>query len=169
MDWASGRMRYDAGPGVRSEADLQTLIAFFRARRGAAKTFRFRDPLDHSSAGMTGTPTATDQLLGEGDGVRTVFPLLKRYGEGEEAEMWPITRPVAGSVLASVDGVTASGWTLQGGAIAFATPPAAGAVVRAGFLFDVPVRFAEDTLAIDTATFLAGEAGSVPLIEVREA
>jgi uncharacterized protein (TIGR02217 family) len=100
--------------------------------------------------------------------VRTLFPLVKRYGEGEEAEVRPITRPVAGSAVASIDGVAAGGWTLQGDAIAFATPPAAGAIVRAGFLFDVPVRFAEDTLAIDAATFLAGEAGSVPLIEVRE-
>jgi Conserved hypothetical protein 2217 (DUF2460) len=50
-DWASGRLRFDAGPGVRSEADLQTLIAFFRARRGAARGFRFRDPYDYSSRG----------------------------------------------------------------------------------------------------------------------
>lgn len=168
MDWGSGRMRYDAGPGVRSEADVQTLIAFFRARRGAAKAFRFRDPLDHSSSGMTGTPTAADQLLGEGDGVRVRFPLFKRYGDGEEAEVRPITRPVAGSVTASVDGTIVSGWTLDGGAIVFATAPADGAEVCAGFLFDVPVRFAEDSLSIDLATFLAGEAASVPLIEVRE-
>ncbi len=38
-DWASGRLRFDAGPGVRSEGDLQTLIAFFRARRGARVSF----------------------------------------------------------------------------------------------------------------------------------
>src|SRR3546814_11940385 len=33
-DWADARMRYDAGPGVRTEADLAELNAFFRARRG---------------------------------------------------------------------------------------------------------------------------------------
>ena len=51
------RLRFDAGPGVRSEAELGTLIAFFRARRGAARGFRLRDPFDFSSNGMAGTPT----------------------------------------------------------------------------------------------------------------
>jgi hypothetical protein len=106
-DWASARMRYDAGPGVRSEADLATLIAFFRARRGAAKAFRFRDPLDHSSKDMTGVPGATDQLLGTGDGVRTRFALVKRYGDGADAEVRPITRPVPVSVRVAVGGVEA--------------------------------------------------------------
>ena len=46
--------------------------------------------------------------------------------------------------------------------------PASGAVVTAGFAFDVPVRFAEDSLGVSRATFLAGTAASVPLIELRE-
>ena len=41
------------GPGVRGEADLHDLIAFFRARRGAAVGFRLEDPFDNSSNGMT--------------------------------------------------------------------------------------------------------------------
>ena len=48
------------------------------------------------------------------------------------------------------------------------SPPAAGAQVRAGFLFDVPVRFAEDRLEIAGADFAAGEAPSVPIVELRE-
>ena len=53
--------------------------------------------------------------------------------------------------------------------IRFDSPPSAGAAITAGFLFDTPVRFAEDRIEINRATFLAGEAPSVPLIEVREA
>ena len=61
------------------------------------------------------------------------------------------------------------GWTLEaGGWIAFAEPPVAGAAVSAGYLFDVPVRFAEDRIEVSRASFAAGEAPSVPLIEVRE-
>ncbi len=169
-DWASARMRYAAGPGVRSEADLATLIAFFRARRGAAKAFRFRDPLDHSSKAMTGVPGAGDQLLGTGDGMRTRFALVKRYGTGSDAEVRPITRPVPVSLRVAVGGVeVASGWTLgPGGVIDFAVAPGAVAAVTAGYLFDVPVRFAEDRLGVSLATFMAGEAASVELVEVRE-
>ena len=169
VDWASARLRFDAGPGVRSETDLQTLIAFFRARRGAAKAFRFRDPYDHSSSAMTGTPTAADQLIGVGDGIQTRFSLTKSYGTAGDAEHRPITRPVAASVLVSVDGTAVSGWSLAPkGVISFTVPPPAGKQVRAGFYFDVPVRFETDSLSIDSASFLAGEAATVPLIEVRE-
>jgi uncharacterized protein (TIGR02217 family) len=168
-DWASARLRFDAGPGVRSQADLETLIAFFRARRGAAKAFRFRDPFDHSSRGMTGTPTALDQSIGQGDGIRTQFALTKAYGSGDDAEIRSITRPVAGSIVVAIDGAVRGGWTLApGGVIAFAVAPGVGKAVSAGFLFDVPVRFESDSLSIDGQSFLVGEAASVPLIEVRE-
>jgi uncharacterized protein (TIGR02217 family) len=165
-NWADARLRFDVGPGLRSEADLHALIAFFRARRGAAVGFRFPDPFDNSSNGMTGEAGAGDQKLGAGDGVRTEFPLIKSYG----SQLRRITRPIAGSVRVSVGGLEqASGWTLgERGRISFAAPPPPGADVRAGFRFDVPVRFAEDRLGVGFATFRAGEAPAVPLVELRE-
>ena len=54
------------------------------------------------------------------------------------------------------------------GTIDLTLAPANNAVVSAGYLFDVPVRFAEDRIEVNRATFAAGEAPSVPLIEVRE-
>jgi uncharacterized protein (TIGR02217 family) len=169
VDWAQGRMHFDAGPGIRSETDLETLIAFFRARRGAARGFRFRDPYDYSSAGMAGAPTATDQIIGIGDGSTTHFPLIKHYGTGPDAEVRLITRPVAVSLLVAMNGVSTGAWTLDAsGAINFTTPPPVGQAVTAGFLFDVPVRFAEDKLTVDVNNFLAGDVPSVPLVEIRE-
>jgi uncharacterized protein (TIGR02217 family) len=169
-DWADARLRFDAGPGVRSEEDMRTLIAFFRARRGAAKGFRFRDPFDDSTGGMTGAPSFADQRIGTGDGVATRFPLVKRYGAGAEAQQRRLTRPVAGSVRVGLDGTQVTGWTLEaGGIVAFDVAPPVGATVTAGCRFDVPVRFAEDQLEISGATFAAGEAPSVPLVEIREA
>ena len=168
--WADARLRFDVGPGVRSEAELGTLIAFFRARRGAARGFRLRDPSDYSSNGMTGIPGMADQYLGTGDGLSGSFPLIKRYGAGEDAQVRRITRPVGASLRVSLDGaLQTGGWTLgEGGIVLFTSAPAAGVVVRAGFLFDVPVRFAEDRLDISGAAFAAGEAPSVPVVEVRE-
>lgn len=168
--WSDARLRFDVGPGIRSEAELGVLISFFRARRGAGRGFRLTDPFDFSSNGNTAPPTMTDQVLGIGDGLTASFRLVKRYGDGPEPQIRPITRPHAGSVLVSIDGVEASGWTLEpGGVIALADAPAAGAAIRAGFLFDVPVRFAEDRLEVSGAVFAAGEAPSVPLVEIREA
>jgi uncharacterized protein (TIGR02217 family) len=156
-DWADARMHFDAGPGVRSEAELRALAAFFRARRGAAIGFRFEDPFDHD---------AEDQLLGVGDGVRTAFALVKHYGSQERR----ITRPVAGTVRIAIAGVDrSSGWVLGAyGNVQFDAAPPGGAEVRASFAFDVPVRFAEDRLSFSRATFAAGDIASVPLIEIRE-
>jgi uncharacterized protein (TIGR02217 family) len=169
-DWADARLSFDAGPGVRSEADIGALIAFFRARRGAARGFRFTDPYDDRSCGIGEAPGALDQRLGIGDGVRTEFALQRFYGEGEEAQARRITRPVAGSIRVAVNGVElADGWNHAGmGVIAFDEAPATGVLLTAGFRFDVPVRFAEDRLDINRATFAAGEAPSVPLVEIRE-
>jgi uncharacterized protein (TIGR02217 family) len=106
-----------------------------------------------------------DQLIGTGDALASSFQLVKQYGEQRRS----ITRPEAGSIMVSVDGVAASGWSHAGrGRIVFDAAPPAGAEVRAGFRFDVPVRFAEDRIDVSGVSFAAGEAPSVPLIEIRE-
>ncbi|WP_395392244.1 DUF2460 domain-containing protein [Novosphingobium sp. BL-8A] len=169
--WSNARLRFDVGPGVRSDAELGELIAFFRARRGPARGFRLRDPSDFSSNGMTGAPAATDQELGTGDGILSAFALVKHYGSGEAVQVRRITRPDFATLLVSIDGAIQVGnWTLDDlGVIHFDAAPAAGAVIRAGFEFDVPVRFAEDSLEIAGTAFAAGEAPSVPVVEIREA
>lgn len=163
-EWAAARTRYDVGPGVRSEADIAALLDFFRARMGPARGFRLSDPFDHRSG--AGEVTPFDQRVGAGDGSATRFPLVKRYGEVARR----ITRPVAGSVRVAVGGAETSGFGLDaGGVVELDVAPPAGAAVTAGFVFDVPVRFAEDRLSVSRATFQAGVAPSVPLVEVREA
>ncbi|WP_375402048.1 DUF2460 domain-containing protein [uncultured Sphingomonas sp.] len=154
--WAEARTTYDVWPGVRSEAEVAALLAFFRARLGPARGFRLRDPFDSEGA---------DELLGVGDGTRRRFALVRRYGEQERR----ITRPVPGSVSVRVGGAAVQGFSVEaGGFVVLDEAPGVGVSVRAGFRFDVPVRFAEDRLRVSRATFLAGEAASVPLVEVRE-
>lgn len=167
--WSDARVHFDVGPGIRSEAELAELIAFFRARRGAARGFRISDPFDNSSNGMTGIPTMLDQVIGTGDGLTADFQLSKSYGPEPEPQLRPISRPRPETLAISVNGVLESNWTLLSmGVVRFDQAPAAGAEVRAGFLFDVPVRFAEDRIDVSGVNFAAGEAPSVPLIELRE-
>ncbi len=155
--WAEARTSYDVGPGLRSETDIAVLLAFFRARMGAARGFRLRDPFDFDAVG---------EVVGVGDGVLRRFALVKSYGAMERR----ITRPVGGSVSVALGGVGTSAFSLEaGGWVVLDVAPAVGVVVTAEFAFDVPVRFAEDRLSVARATFLAGVAASVPLVEVREA
>ncbi|MCM2291907.1 DUF2460 domain-containing protein [Allorhizobium sp. BGMRC 0089] len=170
--WANSRRKYDAGSGIKSLADLYSVVAFFEARGGELYGFRFRDPLDNTSTSPGKAISATDQTLGTGDGVTQSFQLIKTYGDSAAAYSRTIAKPVEGSVLVSVNGVTLSSdlysldtttgiVTLKDGHV-----PATGAVVAAGFSFDVPVRFDTDTIEINLEAFNAGRIPSIPLKEI---
>lgn len=167
--WAAGRRRYDAGTGVRSLDDLHAVAAFFEARRGRLHAFRWRDPLDHKSCAPSAVPAPTDQVLGHGDGERRAFALGKAYGDAARAEWRAVTKPVAGSVVVAVDGAPTGAVSVdvETGMVTLDTPLGPGLAVTAGFVFDVPVRFDTDTLEMSLAAFEAGEAPSIPLVEVR--
>lgn len=165
--WAGSRRSYNAGYGVKSLADIEAVIHFFEARRGRLYGFRFRDPFDHKSSSLAETPDAEDQAIGTGDGATTAFQLVKTYQSGPAAYQRQIRKPVAGSVLAAVDGAPASFLVDETtGLVTFAAAPPAGAIVTAGFLFDTPVRFDADAMRINLAAFEAGDIPSIPLIEV---
>ena len=62
-----------------------------------------------------------------------------------------------------------SGWTLDTttGIVTFTTAPANDVIVRAGFEFDVPVRFDSDTLDVTLDFERLGSITSIPLLEIR--
>ena len=165
--WAQGRRRYLIGANLRSLDDMATLTEFFEARRGRLYGFRFRDFADFKSCAPGAGVTATDQMLGTGDGAATVFSLGKAYGDQVRA----ITKPVAGSVRVAVDGLELAGadFTVAAttGRVTLAVPPEPGAAVTAGFVFDTPVRFDADRIEVTLETFGAGRMAAVPLIEIR--
>ena len=160
--------RYDAGSGVKSLEDLVAVLDFFEARRGRLVAFRFRDPFDARSSRIGLPQTAFDQAIGIGDGKTRTFQLAKRYGAGEDGYSRPVTKPVAGSVLVAVAGTPTSAFALDAatGLVTLGVAPAIGAVVTAGFEFDVPVRFDTDHLAVNLSRFDAGDIPAIPLVEV---
>lgn len=164
--WAHSRRRWDAGPGVKSKDDLASLISFFEERRGQLYAFRFKDPADHKSCLPSQTPSSSDQMIGTGDGVNRIFPLIKTYGTGATAYVRAITHPVVVSVLAAVDGSPAAFSLDSDNAIVFDAPPADGVTITAGYEFDIPVRFEADRLELSLDSFEGGDAGPVSLVEV---
>jgi uncharacterized protein (TIGR02217 family) len=172
--WAHSRRRYDAGYGVKTFDALSQVIAFFEERRGRLYGFRWRDRLDHSSAAPDTAVSATDQVIGSGDGATDSFALSKTYGSLYSPYQRPIAKPVAGSVRVAVAGVEAtegSDFTVDAasGMVTFLPGhiPAGGEAVTAGFLFDVPVRFDTDYLEVDLSAFAAGAIPKIPLVEIR--
>jgi uncharacterized protein (TIGR02217 family) len=170
--WAHSRRRYDAGLGVRSLDDLAELIAFFEARHGRLFGFRWKDWTDFKSCAPSLTPGPLDQTIGTGDGARREFSLVKCYASGSQSYARPIVKPVDGTVQVAVNGVArqaGDGVSIDhlSGEVTFVAAPSAGAVVTAGFEFDVPVRFDTDRISTSLTGFAAGEIPSIPVIELR--
>ena len=165
--WEQARRRWDAGLGLRSLDDLHEVVRFFEARRGPLHGFRWKDWLDHKSCAPSATPSPTDQKIGDGDGSNRIYQLVKSYG-GTPPMIRPIAKPVEGTVRVAVDGVEKPALVDHAtGLVTLAAPPPEGAEITAGFAFDVPVRFGSDRLEFNLAAFEAGEAPSIPILEVR--
>ena len=168
--WANSRRRYDVAYGIRRADDLAAVVAFFEARNGRLYGFRYKDWADYKSS-LPSTPTAaTDQQIGTGTGSLKTFQLAKRYTSGAQTWTRTVAKPVAGTVRVALGAVEQmSGWTLNAttGVVTFTTAPGSGVIVRAGFEFDVPVRFDTDMLDVTLDIERLGSITSIPLLEVR--
>lgn len=170
--WQHSRRSYDAGAGMRSIDDLEVLLGFFEARMGQLHAFRWKDWVDCKSCKATHDPLHADQQIGTGDGATQDFQLIKTYHSGAQSYARAIKKPVHGTVRIGVSGAelqTDADFTVDAttGIVRFATAPASGALIFAGYEFDVPVRFDTDRIMASVESFHAGQAPAVPVVEVR--
>ena len=85
--WSQSRAKYNVASGIKTEAQWQALIAFFRARRGMAIGFRFKDWSDYK---------AENQPLKSLGG--NEYQLVKQYVSGAAVYEREISKPVTGTV-----------------------------------------------------------------------
>lgn len=164
---AHSRRRYDIGAGVKSLDDLYVLLSFFEARFGQLYGFLFKDPIDHKSCKPSQTSSATDQLIGYGDDVTTRFLLRKSYSDVAGQYVRPIAFPNLETLQCAMNGqLIEFEFDPQTSEIVFDAAPALGAHITAGFEYYTPVRFDAPHLDISLESFDAGQAISVPIIEV---
>ena len=168
--WLNSRRRYDVAYGIRRADDLAAVVAFFEARNGRLHGFRYKDWADYKSTLPSQAITPTDQQIGTGTGSLTTFQLSKLYTSGAQSWTRATVKPVAGTVrvtLGTAEQLT--GWTLDAttGVVTFTIAPGNGVIVRAGFEFDVPVRFDADMLDVTLDIERLGSITSIPLLEIR--
>ncbi len=161
MNWSAARGKWDVSSGLKNVSQLETLIAFFRARKGKAHGFRFKDWTDHA---------VTVQQIGLGDDETNTFQLVKKYASGTGSETRTITKPVSGTVVVYANGAkqtTGVSVDTTTGVVTFSTAPAQGVVITADFEFDVPVRFDVDEMDVSIENFHLHEWSDIPIIEIR--
>lgn len=159
QNWEIPRRQWQIGYGVQTKQDYEDVLAFFMARRGRARGFRFKDWSDYA---------ITDQIIGTGDGATDQFQIYKRYDDAILPFDRPVTQIVSGSLTVTLNGTPTVLYTLLStGIIDFTSPPGAGVVIRVTCEFDVPVRFDNDQITVDLIWEDAGSIPSIGIIEVR--
>ena len=160
-NWSAARGKWNVASGLKHQTQLNTLIAFFRARKGRAYGFRFKDWTDYR---------ATGQAIGTGEGATKSFQLVKSYVSGAGSETRIITKPVQGTVVPYLTGIKhTSGWLMNTttGILTFLTAPAQGVAITANFEFDVPIRFDTDSMAVTIEQIDLHQWSDIPIIEIR--
>lgn len=174
INWSQARARYDVASGIKTEAQMNELISFFRARRGRAIGFRFKDWSDYR---------AKNQYIAKGDGRRKNFQLIKHYRSIPAIEEYDstkeqyiyeriITKPVNNSYLklyVNSQLIEDGGYSVDfaTGIVKFDERLSNGAILTADFEFDVPVRFDTDHLDMQVDSFELGSWNNIPLVEIR--
>jgi len=162
MNWAQARCKYQAAHGVKTENQMKRLLAFFRARRGRAYGFRFKDWLDY---------TGKKERISIGDGKTKTFQLTKTYtDDAGYTEIRKIRKPVTGTVQIQLGGIVQqAGWSAEytTGMISFAAAPDVDVIITADYEFDVPVRFDTDHCPQSIKNWEIYSWDNIPLVEVR--
>jgi uncharacterized protein (TIGR02217 family) len=156
QNWVRARSSYTISYDT-SESDWPAVRAFFYARRGRARGFRFKDWTDYQAEG--------EAVLVDGSGNM----LLSRSYSDDVGVAYArqITRIVPGTLkLYHADGtdVTAQ-YTERYGLL---TGPAPVGTLYSDYEFDLPVRFDVDTFDLTAETILAASVGKLDVIELIE-
>ncbi len=161
QNWEDPRRSWNAGYGMQNKNDYSRILTFFHARRGRARGFLFKDWSDYQ---------VNDQIIGTGNGVQDQFQITKTYDDTVLPYVRKITRPVASTLVVTLNGTPTTSYTLvAGGIIDFLSPPALGVVVRCTCEFDIPVRFDTDIMTVEMTWEDAATIPAVPIVEVRDA
>ncbi len=168
IDWSVARGQWDVQHGLKDQTDLETLIAFFRAREGMAHGFRFKDWTDY---------TLDRQIIGTTDTSTTTFQIYKRYTSSVNYDR-DITKVLSGAESVWVNNVAI---TEGGGAGEYQLNDNTGIVTLGATLaaqsgtnvevalteFHVPARFGLDKMNV-TLSFFDLHDWPVPIIETRD-
>lgn len=152
--WQNARLKWDVSHALRTPAQMDTLIAFFRVAQGRLNGFRFRDPSDYE---------ASDAPL---SGAGATRQLVKRYSFGLYQYDRVIKKPVAGTVALKRNGANYS---------AFVVNAATGVVTLSGATdgaftwsgeFDVSARFDTDEMSVSLQEWGIRDWQGIPIVEL---
>ena len=162
IKWGHARAKYNVSYGIKTKEQIDEILSFFRARKGRAVGFRFKDWCDYK---------AENELIATGDGDTKIFQLIKNYKSGDGYYVRVITKPVINTIKIYTHNKIFSSEEYEidytCGKIKFLNAPIKNMRIFADFEFDVPVRFDSDYLPISIDDHDIYSCNNINLIEIK--
>jgi uncharacterized protein (TIGR02217 family) len=174
--WTRSRIELSASLSIYDDSTQARILGIFEVAQGSYNGFRCRDWSDYF-AGYAWNPTTrvwsvvTPEVIGTGNGSQTAFQLQKTYTFGGYTATRTVLKPRADTdrpLKMHLNGaVQSTGYTVNyaTGVVTFTSAPGSGVVVAWAGLFDLPVRFADDTLSMNMEARNIGDS-SIRLVEL---
>ncbi len=158
LDREYARQKYLIKNCRLSSLEFEQFSSFFRARRGGNFSFRFRDNVDYQVSG---------QFIAEGDGKLTQCQLVKLYEDPILPYARTINKPVVGSEEFYVNDVNLKVEVdYNTGVVTLPNPLDKGQILTGNFIFDVAVRFTNDSFEYSYSSDGSIELSQIELMEV---
>lgn len=158
LDREYARQKYLIKNCRLSSLEFEQFSSFFRARRGGNFAFRFRDNVDYQ---------VSEQFIAEGDGKLTQCQLVKLYEDPILPYARTINKPVAGSEEFYVNGVNLEVQVdYNTGLLTLPRPLDKDQILIGNFIFDVAVRFTNDSFEYFRSADGSIELSQIELLEV---
>jgi uncharacterized protein (TIGR02217 family) len=174
INWAQARGEWDVSHGLKTDQQVEELLAFFHARFGKAFGFRFKDWSDYRLPRWIDVPgdLAPIPVLFTTDGTTNIVQIVKVYSDLAGFYRRPITKPVVGTVQMLDNGTQTFDFTVDnttgiitlGSTLAHTTGHQVAVVCE----FNVPCRFDTDDMKLTTTMVDNFSWASIPVVETRE-
>lgn len=150
--WAQGKGVWDVSHGIKTQAQLDILIAFFRNMKGRFNSFRFKDWSDFTVTTGQGIFTTIDA---------THFQMQRRYTTSGNNSDRKITKPVSGTIIVTGGTGVSIDYTTGIVTVSSGTPTAWTGE------FDVHCRFDTDQMKVSLTAFNIYSWGNIPVVEEK--
>jgi uncharacterized protein (TIGR02217 family) len=158
--WQEARAKYNISQAVKTQVQLDRLLAFFRICKGRALGFRFKDWSDYQATNQLVAPT----------GESNQFQLLKHYQIEDITIARIINKPCPENFRLYVGGhLTPPEYYNLNHTTGIVTiaKESKDSRITASFTFDVPVRFDSDYLPCSLDNYGSSSLNDMPLIEIK--
>ena len=164
QNWEDEKGEWQVGYDTQRSHWIDDVYKHFLGRRGAAHSFPFREWRDYRSGPNNDLlPTA----VGTGNGILTVYQLVKTYPDSARPFVRRIFKPVVSTLVIYVNSIALlpAAWTIDAnGIITFVAAPGNLLTISAQFEFDVPCRYVDDRMDVNVTWM---QAQAIPSIKIQ--